>query len=134
MHLKWQETTMASILRYGLLKMTNRNARKMTIFRSSLLSLRSGRKAILQRPIATSTSLQTDGVDKMKNNQNATLPGKDSLTFDDHHIAYKNKSNWELLRAVLVYRSLTIDYLVENSVTVRYQHLIVRIRSTTFLV
>ncbi|EDV23248.1 uncharacterized protein TRIADDRAFT_1010, partial [Trichoplax adhaerens] len=38
------------------------------------------------------------------------------IKFDNYRIAYKDKTPLELLRGVLVYRSLTIDYLVDNAI------------------
>lgn len=109
---------MANILQLSPLRMAITNTRMIATFRSSPVSFYDPRKAILHRQIVTSIHLQSGSDAKMKGNDSTTLPGKDSLTFSNHHIAYKNMSNWELLRGVLVYKSLTFDYLVENSALV----------------
>lgn len=47
-------------------------------------------------------------------------PQKDPLdiTFEDAKAAFKSKTNWELIRAYIVYTLCSFDYLVENNMKV----------------
>lgn len=47
-------------------------------------------------------------------------PGKDPLdiTFEDSKAAFKSKTNWELLRALIVYQLCSFEYLVDNNMQV----------------
>lgn len=52
-------------------------------------------------------------------------PGKDPLdiTFEDAKAAFKSKTNWELIRAYIVYQLCSIEYLVDNNMQVSdYPH------------
>lgn len=47
-------------------------------------------------------------------------PGKDPLdiTFENPKAAFKSKTNWELIRALIVYQICSFEYLVENNMQV----------------
>lgn len=47
-------------------------------------------------------------------------PQRDPLdiTFEDAKAAFKSKTNWELIRAYIVYTLCSFDYLVENNMKV----------------
>lgn len=45
------------------------------------------------------------------------------LTFENAKDAYKSKSTWEIVRAIMVLKLTTSDFLVENNQKVRFQFL-----------
>lgn len=48
----------------------------------------------------------------------AFATARKSLNFDDHHSVFSHKSNWELLRALIVLRVCGANYLVDNGLQV----------------
>lgn len=47
------------------------------------------------------------------------------ITFEDAKAAFKSKTNWELLRAYIVYTLCSFEYLVDNNMQVRFSPLFI---------
>lgn len=56
-------------------------------------------------------------------------PQRDPLdiTFEDAKAAFKSKTNWELIRAYIVYTMCSFEYLVDNNMKVSCVHFVLSI-------
>ena len=68
-----------------------------------------------------------------KTNIGPTALGPRDLTFDNGQEAFRSKSNWEVLRAYLVFTLCSSTYLVENNMKVKKGLFIVSVPSKDFL-
>lgn len=69
---------------------------------------------------ATSTTVGDKG--KAQEPQKARIRDELDLSFSDARQAYRSKSTWEILRAWVVFKLCSINYLVENNDKVSHSH------------
>jgi hypothetical protein len=67
-----------------------------------------------------------------KTSSNASDGG--SLNFGDYQSMYQYKTNWELLRSLLILKACSINYFVDNSLTVKFNFYLVSLTIITILI